>query len=84
MGLGGKVLSPDEQVYEFVINEIVQDAATEIYISNNYNYGIVSTESMESLMGTYSQLETFPSLLLSDLLESSKVPGTHKVAAYYG
>jgi hypothetical protein len=73
---GGKVLSPDEQVYEFAINEIVQDAAKEIYIFNNYNYGIISTESTESLMGIYSQLETFPSLLLSELLENSKVPGT--------
>jgi hypothetical protein len=70
-----KVLSLDEQVYEFVFNEIMQDASTEIFISNSYGYGIVSSKSIESLKETYDQLETFPEALLSELLDNSNVPG---------
>ena len=61
----------EEQVYEFIFNELMQDAATQIYISNRFEYGILSSETLESLNQTYEQLADFPQELLSDLVSNT-------------
>ena len=66
-----KILTLEEQVYEFIFNEMMQDAATQIYISNRFEYGIISSETQESLNQTYEQLANFPQTLMADLLSKT-------------
>ena len=70
-----KVLTIEDQVYEFIFNEMIQDATTQIYISNRFEYGIVASESLSSLYNSYEELEEFPQTLLADLLSKTEVSG---------
>jgi len=62
----------EDEVYEFVFNEIMQDASKEMVISDRHEYGIVVTETAASLKERYEELRTLPENLLNELLSNSE------------
>ena len=70
-GKGGYRLTPEQQAYEFVFNELVQDATKEILIFENASLGIVRSMKMGELLDGYPKLMNYPAHLLEDIMRDS-------------
>ena len=67
----GDTLRLNQQVYEFVFNEIMNDATKKILIEKHYNNKYLSDKSINELVNGYKELQSFPPSLLKEIIEHS-------------
>jgi hypothetical protein len=60
-------LSLEQQAYEFVFNEIMQDAVSQINIVSTYKYGVLNNKTFVSALEQYPNLGKMPAHILRSL-----------------
>lgn len=74
---GDKKLTLEEQIYESLFHAVMQDAVTEIYISSNFDYHLLTDVNVETLLEKYPRIDQFPADMLDSLISQSKTSGAH-------